>query len=77
MGPESALSIYDTYKKASKVGLAADQMMYCGMITDKKIMHDADGKRSKIFLPHQSYIIKPKGYVEIDCTEAKTNQPLI
>jgi transcriptional regulator, AraC family len=36
LGPDSELSIYDTYRQANRVALSADQVMYCGMITGKK-----------------------------------------
>ncbi|WXU00644.1 MAG: HTH-type transcriptional activator RhaR [Catillopecten margaritatus gill symbiont] len=75
LGPDSELSIYDTYKKANRVVLSADQVMYCSMITGKKIMHNLDNLESQIFLPHESYIIKPSGCVEIDFPDARENTP--
>jgi AraC-like DNA-binding protein len=75
LGPDSELSIYDTYRQANRVALSADQVMYCGMITGKKIMHNLDNAQSQIFLPHESYVIKPKGCVEIDFPEAREDTP--
>ncbi len=75
LGPDSELSIYDTYRQASRVSLSADQVMYCGMITGKKVMHNLDNSESQIFLPHESYVIKPKGCVEIDFPEAQEDSP--
>ena len=74
-GPESELSIYDTYRAASGVGLDADQLMYCGMVTGKKVMHDSDVKHGQIFLPHESYVMPPGKYVEIDFPEANEHEP--
>lgn len=78
-GPDSELSIYDTYRAASRVGLDAPQLMYCGMVKGKKIMHedsqssvDDDGQ---LFLPHESYVMPPGGYVEIDFPDANEQQP--
>ena len=36
--PESELSIYDTYKKSYQVKLFSDELLYCNMITGKKII---------------------------------------
>ncbi|MFK8068812.1 MAG: AraC family transcriptional regulator [Gammaproteobacteria bacterium] len=74
-GPDSELSIYDTYRAASGVGLDADQLMYCGMVQGKKVMHDFINKQGEVFLPHESYVMPPGGHVEIDFPEAKETQP--
>ncbi len=76
-GPESELSIYDTYRAASRIGLDAPQLMYCGMVKGKKIMHEGNQgeDQGQIFLPHESYVMPPGGYVEIDFPEANEQQP--
>ena len=74
-GPESVLSIYDTYREASRVGLDADQLLYCGMVKGKKIMHDLHQERGQVFLPHESYVMPPGEYVEIDFPDANEQQP--
>jgi len=76
-GPESELSIYDTYRSASRVGLGADQLLFCGMVTGKKVMHSTHlGQENKqLFLPHESYVMSPGEYVEIDFPEAKETEP--
>jgi len=76
-GPDSELSIYDTYRSASKVGLGADQLLYCGMVSGKKIMHSSyqDSEQGQVFLPHESYVMSPGEYVEIDFPDAKENEP--
>ncbi|WP_315981514.1 hypothetical protein [Aliamphritea spongicola] len=48
---DSELSIYDTYLPAEKVGLKADQLLYCGMISGRKIMHSGRRKVGSIFCP--------------------------
>src|SRR5210317_825110 len=73
-GPESEVSIYDTYESASKVGLDADQLLYCGMISGKKIMH-SPGEDPQVFLPHESFIMAPGSSVEIDFPEASKDNP--
>ncbi len=75
IGPDSELSIYDTYRAASGVGLDADQLMYCGMVQGKKVMHDFNNKQGEVFLPHESYVMPPGGHVEIDFPEARETQP--
>ena len=74
-GPETELSIYDTYRSVSGVGLDADQILYCGMVSGKKVMHDIYHTQGELFLPHESYVMPPGGYVEIDFPEASEQQP--
>ncbi|NQY26309.1 MAG: AraC family transcriptional regulator [Piscirickettsiaceae bacterium] len=76
-GPDSELSIYDTYRSASRVGLDAEQLLYCGMVSGKKIMHLGyqDDEQGQVFLPHESYVMSPGKHVEIDFPDAKENQP--
>jgi AraC-like DNA-binding protein len=66
IGPDTELSIYDTYRAASGVRLDADQLMYCGMVTGKKVMHDTNDDQGEVFLPHESYVMTPGGAVDID-----------
>lgn len=74
-GPETELSIYDTYRSASGVGLDADQILYCGMVSGKKVMHDIYHTQGELFLPHESYVMPPGEYVEIDFPDACEQQP--
>jgi len=75
-GPDSELSIYDTYRTASRVGLNASQLMYCGMVQGKKIMHSVDlTDQGRVFLPHESFVMPPESTVEIDFPEANEQQP--
>ena len=73
--PETELSIYDTYEKASKVQLKSDQLLFCGMVTGKKVMHDAKADYQSDFLPHESFVMAPNHQVEIDFPEAKLESP--
>jgi AraC-like DNA-binding protein len=74
-GPNSELSIYDTYDAAHRVGLGAGPLTYCGMVAGKKIMHDFSDQDGKAFLPHESYVMPPGEYVEIDFPEARESRP--
>lgn len=74
-GPNSVLSVYDTYRTASRVGLDADQLLYCGMVKGRKIMHDFHQKQGQVFLPHESYVMPPGEYVEIDFPDADDLRP--
>lgn len=76
-GPESELSIYDTYRAASRIGLDAPQLMYCGMIKGKKIMHQGyqNDDQGQVFLPHESFIMPPGDSVDIDFPEASEQRP--
>jgi len=78
-GPDSELSIYDTYSTASRVGLDAPELMYCGMVQGKKIMHhvklDHNEAQGQVFLPHESFVLPPGAFVEIDFPDANEQQP--
>lgn len=74
-GPESELSIYDTYRAVSRVGLASQQLLYCGMVTGKKIMYGVGSDQGQPFLPHESFVMPPGEAVEIDFPEANEAQP--
>jgi len=74
-GPDSELCIYDTFEVANRVKLQADQLLFCGMVTGKKVMHDERAEYESPFLPHESFIMAPKQIVEIDFPEARLEQP--
>lgn len=74
-GPESELSIYDTYRRASRVGLDANQLLYCGMVSGSKVMHNRLYKDGELFLPHESFVMPPGEHVEIDFPEASEDNP--
>lgn len=73
-GNNSQLSIYDTYQAAASVPLASDHLLYCGMITGKKIMH-GQGVAPCDFLPNESFVIAPGRQVLIDFPEAAPDTP--
>ncbi len=74
-GSESELSIYDTYNAATKVSLQADQLLYCGMVTGQKILHNERHTHGQLFLPHESYVMAPGETIEIDFPEATETTP--
>lgn len=74
-GPNTELSIYDTFEQASKVHLQSDQLMFCGMVTGKKVMHDDKTGFETEFLPHESFVMAPNQAVAIDFPEAQIEQP--
>lgn len=68
------LAIYDTYEQADRVRLDAEQMLYCGMLTGKKILHGkADYEAA--FLPSESFVMSPGDRVDIDFPEASEAVP--
>lgn len=69
------LSIYDTFECANRVKLKSDQLLYCGMISGKKIMHLDKDNYHREFLPHESFILAPDQLVEIDFPEAQHHSP--
>jgi len=74
-GPESELSIYDTYQQANRVQLKSDQLLFCAMVTGKKVMHSTSDNFHGEFLPHESFIMAPGSLVEIDFPIAKIAEP--
>ncbi len=69
------LSIYDTYQDAQKVALHSSELLFCGMISGKKVMHVADSDYHKEFLPQQSFVLAPEQGVLIDFPQASMQQP--
>lgn len=72
---DSELSIYDTYASAQRVPLSADQLLFCGMVTGRKVMHSRNLINPQTFLPHESFIMAPGEQVEIDFPEATQTAP--
>ncbi|WJG09534.1 AraC family transcriptional regulator [Aliiglaciecola sp. LCG003] len=72
---DAELSIYDTFEQAKRVKLKSDQLLYCGMISGKKVMHLDNENYHKAFLPHESFILAPNQGVEIDFPVAQHHQP--
>lgn len=73
--PDTELSIYDTFEQANRVQLKSDQLLFCGMVTGKKVMHDNNSNYQSEFLPHESFVMAPDHQVEIDFPEAQLNRP--
>ncbi|WDE13988.1 AraC family transcriptional regulator [Thalassomonas haliotis] len=74
-GPQSELSIYDTYEAATRVPLKSDQLLFCAMVSGKKVMHGEDGAFQRPFLPHESFVMAPDSPVEIDFPGARLDRP--
>ncbi len=73
-GPNAELSIYDTYLPAQDVNLAADELLYCGMISGKKILHGTADYTAE-FLPQESFVMAPGEEIQIDFPEAALDSP--
>lgn len=74
-GPETELSIYDTFEQANRVQLRSDQLLFCGMVSGKKVMHDDNARYESEFLPHESFVMAPDHQVEIDFPDANIEHP--
>lgn len=68
------LSVYDTYESVNRVRLDAGEMLYCGMMSGRKVMHGKNGFNTD-FLPHESFVVAPGEFVEIDFPEASKQTP--
>lgn len=74
-GPESELSIYDTFEQANRVQLKSEQLLFCAMVTGKKVMHADKEHFHSEFLPHESFVMAPNSVVEIDFPIAQLAKP--
>ncbi|MEH6442590.1 MAG: AraC family transcriptional regulator [Oceanospirillaceae bacterium] len=72
---ESELSIYDTFEQASRVQLISDQLLFCGMVSGKKVMHANQDSFQCDFFPHESFVMAPNNPVEIDFPIACIQHP--
>lgn len=68
------LSIYDTYEAAENVRLDAEELLYCGMITGRKVLQ-GDRLSGKTFLPMESFVMSPGQTVAIDFPDAEQRKP--
>ena len=69
------LSIYDTYQSVEQVKLSSDQLMFCGMLAGKKLMHADQANIHQAFLPHESFVMAPNNPVAIDFPDARIDRP--
>lgn len=77
-GDCSEVSIYDTYEAASRVRLDAEELLFCGMISGRKVMHHPNAgetAKGQVFLPHESFVMAPGEIVDIDFPEARIDNP--
>lgn len=74
-GPSSEVSIYDTYEAAKRVRLHSGELLFCGMMTGRKIMHSSSREDGQVFLPHESFVMAPRETVEIDFPDARLDSP--
>ena len=74
-GDNAQLSIYDTFEQAKAIDLVSDQLMFCGMVSGKKVMHSNHGTYNCDFFPHESFVMAPNQSVAIDFPTATLNQP--
>ena len=73
-GKDAVFSVYDTYQEAQRVELHAQNPMYCGMISGKKIIH-TDKEPAFDFNPSESLVLPPDETVYIDFPNAQPNRP--
>lgn len=68
------LSIYDTYEAAYSVELQANELLYCGMLTGKKVLHGGQDLETD-FLPNESFLMAAGESVFIDFPDADEQHP--
>ncbi|MFC3034701.1 helix-turn-helix domain-containing protein [Pseudoalteromonas fenneropenaei] len=69
------LSVYDTYADAKRVALTSSEVLFCGMLSGKKIMHVEQCDYHQPFLPNQSFVLAPAQQVYIDFPGASLATP--
>lgn len=72
---DSELGIYDTFEPANQVKLASDQLLFCGMVSGKKVMHASESDYQCDFFPHESFVMAPNRPVAIDFPIASRESP--
>jgi AraC-like DNA-binding protein len=72
---EAQLSIYDTYQRSFNVPLSASNVLFCGMLKGKKIMHVGSCDYHHDFLPNESFVLAPNQTVHIDFPNASMSSP--
>ena len=70
----AAFSVYDTVRPAERVPLAAQNPLYCGMVTGKKLVHTSTGAAIP-FLPLESLVVPTGHTIEIDFPGASDAAP--
>ncbi len=70
----AAFSVYDTFRPAERVLLAAENPLYCGMVTGKKVVHTERGMAIP-FLPLESLVVPSGHTIEIDFPGASEAAP--
>lgn len=74
-GAEAAeFAVYDTFRPAERVPLRADNPLYCGMVTGKKVIHTVSGEAIP-FLPEESLVVPSGQPIEIDFPGASDDAP--
>ena len=74
-GAEGAeFAVFDTFRPATRVPLHADNPLYCGMVTGKKVVHTPTGSAIP-FLPLESLVVPTGQVIEIDFPEATGDTP--
>jgi AraC-like DNA-binding protein len=72
---DAQLSIYDTYESAFNVPLSSSNVLFCGMLQGKKVMHVETCDYHHDFLPHESFVLAPNQTVHIDFPDASQSSP--
>lgn len=73
-GDELEFSVYDTHQPAEGVSLQTPHLLYCGMVTGRKVVHAEEGE-AFAFVPGQSLVLPPGARVAIDFPDADRQTP--
>ncbi|MCC5925975.1 MAG: AraC family transcriptional regulator N-terminal domain-containing protein [Bacteroidetes bacterium] len=73
-GKDVEFSIYDTFQTCQLVELTANNPLYCGMITGRKVIH-MDERTVFEFVPDESLVVPSGKTIHIDFPDAEMNKP--
>ena len=74
-GRDLQFSVYDTYQPARSVSLHACNLLYCGMVTGRKIIYAEEADAPFDFLPGESLVVPAGRSIQIDFPDAETGNP--
>jgi AraC-like DNA-binding protein len=74
-GAELEFSVYDTHQPAEAVPLRTPHLLYCGMVTGRKVVHAEEEEETFEFVPGQSLVLPPGARVTIDFPDADRQAP--
>lgn len=74
-GADSILTIYNAHVPVERVSLDTDQLLFCSMITGRKVVHDHQSSNGQVIQTGEAFFLRPGSHVDIDCPDAAVHSP--